>query len=97
MLTALNNWGPAAVIVAGYILGFYFQNRSIAHLDKRMDDLRTDFNKRIDDLRTDFHKRMDDLRADFNKRMDDLRELIQLQNKHLEERLDRLESPIHKR
>lgn len=42
-MTTLNNWGPTAVIVAGYLIGFYFQNR-------RLDDLRTHVDKRFDDL-----------------------------------------------
>ena len=46
----INQWGPVAVIVGGYLLGVYFQSRSIAHLDRRIDDLR-DSSKRIDDLR----------------------------------------------
>lgn len=44
MNAALNQWGPAAVIVGGYLLGIYFQNR-------RIDDLRDSMNKRFDDLR----------------------------------------------
>ncbi len=37
-------WGPVAVIVGGYLLGIFFQNR-------RIDDLRDSMNKRFDDLR----------------------------------------------
>ena len=44
-------WGAVAVIVLGYVLGFYFQSRSIAHLDKRIDDLRAELNHRFDDLK----------------------------------------------
>ena len=40
----LQQWAPVAIIVAGYLLGFYFQNR-------RVDDLITRFDKRIDDLK----------------------------------------------
>ena len=40
----LNQWGPVAVIVGGYLLGMYFQNR-------RIDDLRDSMHKRFDDLR----------------------------------------------
>jgi hypothetical protein len=40
----LNQWGPVAVIVSGYLLGMFFQNR-------RIDDLRDSMNKRFDDLR----------------------------------------------
>jgi Tfp pilus assembly protein PilN len=44
-------WGAVVVIVLGYALGFYFQSRSIAHLDKRIDDLRAELNHRFDDLK----------------------------------------------
>jgi len=40
----MNQWGPVAVIVGGYLLGIYFQNR-------RIDDLRDSINKRFEDLR----------------------------------------------
>ena len=40
----INQWGPVAVIVGGYLLGIFFQNR-------RIDDLRDSINKRIEDLR----------------------------------------------
>jgi hypothetical protein len=40
----VNAWGPTAVIVGGYLIGMYFQNR-------RIDDLRDSMNKRFDDLR----------------------------------------------
>jgi hypothetical protein len=43
-LNQLNQWGPVAVIVGGYLLGMSFQNR-------RIDDLRDSINKRFDDLR----------------------------------------------
>jgi hypothetical protein len=46
----INQWGPVAVIVGGYLLGVYFQSRSIAHLDRRIDDLRDSLSKRLDDL-----------------------------------------------
>jgi len=40
----LNQWGSVAVIVGGYLLGMFFQNR-------RIDDLRDSINKRFDDMR----------------------------------------------
>ncbi|MBZ5608667.1 MAG: hypothetical protein LAP38_10440 [Acidobacteriia bacterium] len=43
-MNQLNQWGPVAVIVGGYLLGMYFQNR-------RIDDLRDSMHKRFDDLR----------------------------------------------
>lgn len=42
-MTTLNNWGPVAVIVLGYVLGAYFQNT-------RLNDLRNHVDKRFDDL-----------------------------------------------
>jgi hypothetical protein len=44
MNPAIGQWGPVAVIVGGYLLGIYFQNR-------RIDDLRDSINRRFDDLR----------------------------------------------
>jgi len=44
MNSIFNQWGPVAVIVGGYLLGMFFQNR-------RIDDLRDSINKRFDDLR----------------------------------------------
>jgi|HubBroStandDraft_6_1064221.scaffolds.fasta_scaffold131598_2 hypothetical protein len=79
----INQWGPVAVIVGGYLLGVYFQSRSIAHLDRR-----------IDDLRDSLSKRLDDLRETMNKRFDDLHDLLKSEVKRVEERLDRLEHPI---
>ena len=43
-MNQFSQWGPVAVIVGGYLLGFFFQNR-------RIDDLRDAMNKRFDDLR----------------------------------------------
>jgi hypothetical protein len=52
MNSVVNQWGPVAVIVAGYLLGIYFQNR-------RIDDLRDSMNRRFDDLRDVVNKRFD--------------------------------------
>jgi hypothetical protein len=79
----INQGGPVAVIVGGYLLGVYFQSRSIAHLDRR-----------IDDLRDSLSKRLDDLRETMNRRFDDLHDLLKSEVKRVEERLDRLEHPI---
>jgi hypothetical protein len=79
----INQWGPVAVIVGGYLLGVYFQSRSIAHLDRRIDHL-------LDSM----SRRFDDLRETMNKRFDDLHDLLKSEVKRVEERLDRLEHPI---
>ena len=54
MNPAFGQWGPVAVIVGGYLLGIYFQNR-------RIDDLRDSMNRRFDDLRDSINKRFDGL------------------------------------
>ena len=74
-------WGAVAVIVLGYVLGFYFQSRSIAHLDKRIDDLRAEINARF---------------AEVNHRFDDLKDWIRSEVKRLEERIERMEHPVVK-
>lgn len=59
----LQNWGALAMIVGGYLLGIYFQNRSIAHIDdmgKRFDDL----GKRIDDARDTLRAEMRAMKAE---------------------------------
>jgi len=42
-MNQLQQWAPVAVIVSGYLLGFFFQNR-------RLDDLGDVVNKRVDDV-----------------------------------------------
>ena len=56
-MSGLFSWGPVVVIVLGYVLGFYFQNR-------RLDDLRDSINQRFDGV----DKRFDDV----NRRFDDV-------------------------
>jgi hypothetical protein len=41
MTQALNNWGPVVIIILGYIIGFYFQN-------KRLDDFKEGLYKYLD-------------------------------------------------
>jgi hypothetical protein len=79
MSPIMNQWGPVAVIVGGYLLGIYFQSRSISHLDRRIDDLRDSINKRFEDLR--------DLLKSEVKRLEERFD-------HVDERLERLEHPI---
>jgi predicted nuclease with TOPRIM domain len=76
MSPIMNQWGPVAVIVGGYLLGIYFQSRSISHLDRRIDDLRDSINKRFEDLR--------DLLKSEVKRLEERFD-------HVDERLDHLE------
>ena len=47
-MNALYDWGSVAIIIGGYLIGFYFQNR-------RTDDLRDTVNSRFADMK-DFIK-----------------------------------------
>jgi hypothetical protein len=62
MPATMNNWGPAALIVFGYLVAALWQNR-------RMDDLRDSLTKRIDDLGNALNKRIDDLASSTNSRL----------------------------
>ncbi len=78
-MNQLNQWGPVAVIVGGYLLGMYFQNR-------RIDDLRDSMNKRFDDMNSRFD--------DMNRRFDDTRDLLKSEIRRLEDRIERHDHPI---
>jgi archaellum component FlaC len=78
-MNQFTQWGPIAIIVAGYLLGIYFQNR-------RIDDLKDTMNKRFDDT----NKRFDDM----NRRQDDMRDLLKSEVKRLEEHIVRLDHPV---
>ena len=78
----INQWGPVAVIVGGYLLGIFFQNR-------RIDDLRDSVNKRFDDLR--------DLLKSEVKRLEERFDHMDQRFDQVEARLDRLEHPVIRR
>jgi flagellar capping protein FliD len=75
----INQWGPVAVIVGGYLLGIFFQNR-------RIDDLRDSISKRFEDLR--------DLLKSEVKRLEERLDHMDQRFDRLDERLDRMERPI---
>ena len=75
----INQWGPIAVIVGGYLLGIFFQNR-------RIDDLRDSMNKRFDDLR--------DLLKSEVKRLEDRIGRLEVRVERVEQRLDRIEDRL---
>jgi len=83
----MNNqiWPATAIIVIGYVIGFYFQSRSIGHLDKRIDDLRSEMNARFAEM----NARFSDLRSEMNARFTDMRDLLHSEIRRVEERLER--------
>ena len=96
-MNQLTQWGPIAIIIGGYLLGINFQNRSIAHLERRIGDFRDAMNKRFDDSNNSTNKRFDDMNRrfdDVNRRFDDFRDLLKSEVKRIEERLERLEHPV---
>ena len=80
-------WAGVAVVVLGYVIGFYFQRRDI-------DKLEASLNRRIDDLRSEMVARIDDLRSEMVARFDGLRDLLRSEIKRVEERIERLEHPV---
>jgi hypothetical protein len=49
---------------------------------------------RMTDLRSSIDKRFDDMKSSFDKRFDDLKDLMKSEFKRVDERIDRLESPL---
>jgi len=54
-MSGLTDWGPAVVIILGYVMGFYFQNR-------RLDDFRDAMNQRFGDMDRRNDARFSDLK-----------------------------------
>ena len=88
--TILSQWGPALLICFTVVLGLFYQNGRINDLGRRIDDL----NRRIDDLKGSIDRRIDDLKGSIDKRFDDLKDYIRSEFKRVDERIDRLESPL---
>ena len=72
-------WAGIAVVMLGYIVGFYFQHRDFEYLNQRIDDLRSKMNACF---------------AEMNARFADLKDLLHSEIKRVEERLERLEYPL---
>jgi hypothetical protein len=82
----IGQWGPVAVIVAGYLLGIFFQNR-------RIDDLRDSINKRFEDLRDLLKSEVKRLEERFDH-VDERFEGVDRRFDSVDKRFDRLERPI---
>ena len=68
-MSGLSNWGPVVVIILGYVIGFYFQNR-------RIDDLRDAMNGRFSDMNGRFSDLKDFIRSE-TSRLEDRMERIE--------------------
>jgi chromosome segregation ATPase len=77
----VNQWGPVAVIVVGYLLGIFFQNR-------RIDDLRDSMNTRFEDLR--------DLLKSEIKRLEERLGRMEGRLDHVDQRLDRMDQRLER-
>jgi hypothetical protein len=51
-------------------------------------------NRQMSDLKGSVNKRIDDLKGSIDKRFDDLKDYIKSEFKRVDERIDRLESPL---
>jgi len=96
--TILSQWGPALLVCFTVIIGLFYQNSRMTDLrlsiDKRFDDMKSSYDKRSDDMKSSFDKRFDDMKSSFGKRFDDLKDYIGSEFKRVDERIDRLESPL---
>ena len=72
-------WSAIAVVMLGYIVGFYFQHRDTDNVNRRIDDLRAEMNGRL---------------VAIDKRLDDLKDWMRSEFKRLEERIERIEHPV---
>ncbi len=85
----LQIWSAVAVIVIGYLVAMLYQTH---HLDRRIDDLRSEVNHRFDDLR-------EWIRAEFRRideRIDHLAGRVEKLEVHLDKLGARLEQPTAK-
>jgi CHASE1-domain containing sensor protein len=105
----LNFWGPAVLICFSLLVGLFYQNSRINDLkdnfnnridlltnnvNNRIDLLTNNVNNRIDLLTSNFNNRTDLLTNNFNNRIDDLKTYLASEFKRVDERIDRLESPL---
>jgi len=56
----MSNWGPAALIVIGYLISILFRFKLTDQTNRRIDDLRSEFNN----LRPDFKTLRDELKKE---------------------------------
>jgi hypothetical protein len=92
----LLNWGPVAVIVGGYLLGFYFQNSRVsdlrAHVDRRISDLRAHVDGRIDDVRDGLRTEIRASQAELVTLIEKNHSKLMMKFVDLDRRLGRLET-----
>ena len=90
-------WLAVAVVMLGYIVGFYFQHRELdkleTSLNRRIDDLRSEMSTRFTGLQSEMNARFAALQSEISARFAALHELLKSEVKRLEDRLDRIEYP----
>ena len=59
MTPSENTWPQVAVVVGGYLLAIYVQNRKLARLAKRIDDIRIEMNSHFVALSSDLRNLLD--------------------------------------
>jgi len=95
MIGAQQLWTAVAVVMLGYVVGFYFQHRDVDKLEttlnRRIDDLRSEMNARFAALQSEMNARFAALQSEMNARFAALHELLRSEVKRLEDRLDRIE------
>jgi hypothetical protein len=82
MNTQSQLWIPTAVIVVGYLLGFYFNHR-------QLESFRNEFNAKIDALRAEMKQGFAEIRLEFHTQISDLSHRLD----RVEERLNLVQRP----
>jgi len=80
-MEAVNNWGPAALIMFGYIAASFWQNKQVEGMNKRFEDM---------------GKRFDDMGKHFDDRFEGLKEWAKTEFSRVHDRLDRMEKTLEK-
>ena len=95
MNPGLQIWMPTAVIVVGYILGFYFNHRQLESIRNEL-NARIDASKATTDaLRSELDSKIDALRAEMKQGFAELRLEFHSQISDLSHRLDRVEERLN--
>lgn len=91
-----NNWGPAIVIILGYVIGLYFQIRGIESVNKRLDDFKEALYKYLGSEKEGLYKYLGSEFASIGKEFAAVRTELRTEVKRLEDKIDHLEHPAAK-
>jgi hypothetical protein len=86
--------GQVLLILLGIALGVIYNNRSIGHLDTRINDRVGEADRRLGNRIDHLSTRIDDMIRNQELRHNDLKDVIKSEVRRLDDRIARLEQPI---